>query len=104
MGGALVIILSVSDDCGKAFTYESLCYVAGEQNRERKITLIKKKTTKKKTSKTPRLHKGALKGARSTGAKNAYYKSQKVGLLTNKGHLNVDTAHLTNPFYRVILM
>lgn len=90
MGGALVIILSVSDDCGKAFTYESLCYVAGEQNRERKITLIKNK----KTSKTPRLHKGALKGASSTGG----------GLLTNKGHLNVDNAHLTNPFYRVILM
>lgn len=43
VGGALVIILSVSDDCGEAFTYQSLCYVAGKQDKERKITLKKKK-------------------------------------------------------------
>lgn len=39
MGGALVVVLSVSDDRGKAFTDQSLRYVTGERKRE--ITLIK---------------------------------------------------------------
>lgn len=42
VGGALVIILSVSDDRGKALTDQSLCYVTGESGeRDREITLIK---------------------------------------------------------------
>ena len=31
VGGALVVILSVSDDCGKTFTDQSLRYVTGER-------------------------------------------------------------------------
>ncbi len=42
VGGALVVILSVSDDCGQAFTDQSLRYVTGgQERRERGITLIK---------------------------------------------------------------
>lgn len=31
VGGALVVILSVSDDCGQAFTDQCLCYVTGSK-------------------------------------------------------------------------
>lgn len=33
VGGALVVILSVSDDCGEAFTDKSFCYVSGRRRR-----------------------------------------------------------------------
>ena len=44
VGGALVVILPVSDACGQAFTDQSLRYVTvgrGGGGREREITLIK---------------------------------------------------------------
>lgn len=45
VGGALVVILSVSDDCGQAFTDQCLRYVTGgRERRERGVTLKKKKT------------------------------------------------------------
>lgn len=35
VGGALVVILSVSDDRGQAFTDQSLCYVTVEKERKK---------------------------------------------------------------------
>lgn len=60
VGGALVVILSVSDDCGQAFTDQSLRYVTGgkrgerEKERKREIT-FKKKPTRKNPSASHRI-------------------------------------------------
>ena len=39
VGGALVVILSVSDDCGQAFTDQSLRYVTGGEGEKRERLL-----------------------------------------------------------------
>lgn len=36
VGGALVVVLSVSDDCGQAFTDQSFCDVTGRGERQEK--------------------------------------------------------------------